>query len=98
MGEEFSRDVLLTFDNALLYNNEDDEIWKYANALKIVFKDMWKDLNKAIENPDAEKVRDFLVKCQKHSPRLAHRSICAIMLKLICSMRVFVRLHECKCL
>ena len=98
MGEEFSRDVLLTFDNALLYNNEDDEIWKYANALKIVFKDMWKDLNKAIENPDAEKVRDFLVKCQKHSPRLAHRSICAMMLKLICSMRVFVRLHECKCL
>ena len=77
MGEEFSRDVLLTFDNALLYNNEDDDIWKYANALKILFKDMWKDLNKAIENPDAEKVRDFLVKCQKRSPRLAHRSICA---------------------
>ena len=43
-------DVILTFDNALLYNDQDDEIWKLANSLKIEFLDMWKDLNKAVKS------------------------------------------------
>jgi hypothetical protein len=35
LGEEFRRDVLLTFDNALLYNDEEDEIWRLAKKLKV---------------------------------------------------------------
>ena len=40
-GEEFYSDVVLTFDNAMLYNNEGDEIWEHAAALKATFEEMW---------------------------------------------------------
>mgnify|MGYP001987944842 CR=1 FL=1 len=40
-GEEFYNDVVLTFDNALLYNNEEDEIWEHAASLKATFEEMW---------------------------------------------------------
>ena len=40
-GEEFYKDVVLTFDNALLYNNEGDEIWEHAASLKATFEELW---------------------------------------------------------
>jgi len=40
-GEEFYKDVILTFDNALLYNNEEDEIWGLADSLKGTFEKLW---------------------------------------------------------
>ena len=49
LHEEFYRDVLLTFDNALLYNDEGDEIWKLAEKLKAKFEDMWKRLNQPVK-------------------------------------------------
>ena len=59
LSDEFYKDVMLTFENALLYNNEDDEIWSCANNLKTVFQDMWKKLNQPVKgaptNPASEK-------------------------------------------
>ena len=43
-GDEFYRDVLQTFDNALLYNFEGDLIWEHAAALKALFEEMWAQL------------------------------------------------------
>jgi hypothetical protein len=40
-GEEFYKDVVLTFDNALLYNPEGDEIWEHAASLKATFEELW---------------------------------------------------------
>ena len=43
-GEEFYNDVVLTFDNALLYNDEGDEIWEHAASLKATFEELWAKL------------------------------------------------------
>jgi len=40
-GEEFYSDVVLTFDNALRYNPEGDEIWEHAASLKASFEELW---------------------------------------------------------
>jgi hypothetical protein len=40
-GEEFYSDVVLTFDNALRYNPEGDEIWEHAYGLKRSFQELW---------------------------------------------------------
>ena len=49
VGDEFFKDVMLTFDNALLYNDAEDDIWKHANTLKILFGDMWKEITKPVK-------------------------------------------------
>jgi hypothetical protein len=51
LGDEFYKDVMLTFDNALLYNDEGDAIWKHANTLKILFRDMWKEVTQVVKPP-----------------------------------------------
>ena len=43
-GEEFYKDVMLTFDNALLYNDEGDEIWEHAGSLKATMEELWAKL------------------------------------------------------
>ncbi len=45
-GQPFYKDVMLTFDNALLFNNKGDEIWKHAYDLKRSFQELW---GKALE-------------------------------------------------
>ena len=45
-GEEFYKDVVLTFDNALLYNNEGDEIYMHAESLKATFEGLWAQVPK----------------------------------------------------
>jgi hypothetical protein len=45
-GEEFYKDVVLTFENALLYNNEGDEIWRHAQSLKATFEGLWAQVPK----------------------------------------------------
>jgi len=41
LGDEFHKDVLLTFNNALLYNYKGDEVWEHANGLKNTFQARW---------------------------------------------------------
>ena len=41
LGDEFYEDVLLVFNNALLFNNKGDEIWEHANGLKETFQALW---------------------------------------------------------
>lgn len=53
LSEEFHNDVVITFDNALLYNNEADDIWKFAKELKAVFLDMWNKLNQPVKGSAA---------------------------------------------
>ena len=48
-AEEFHKDVVLTFDNALLYNNEGDDIWEAAASLKATFEEMWSKVNTKLE-------------------------------------------------
>lgn len=40
-GQEFYKDVILTFDNALLFNIKGDEIWEHAYSLKETFQALW---------------------------------------------------------
>ena len=47
-GEEFYKDVMLTFDNALLYNDEGDEIWEHAGSLKATMEELWAKLLKPV--------------------------------------------------
>jgi hypothetical protein len=43
-GDEVYKDVMLTFENALLYNDEGDEIWELAGSLKSTFEELWAKL------------------------------------------------------
>jgi hypothetical protein len=40
-GQPFYKDVMLTFDNALRFNNKGDEIWEHAYGLKRSFQELW---------------------------------------------------------
>ena len=45
-GDEFYKDVVLTFNNALLYNDEGHEIWRHAQSLKVTFEGLWAQVAK----------------------------------------------------
>ena len=40
-GTEFHSDVMLTFDNALLYNPQGDDVWEAAASMKAAFEELW---------------------------------------------------------
>ena len=64
-GEEFYKDVVLTFDNALLYNNEGDEIWEHAASLKATFEELWAKVLEPVaakEKPKAQVEESVKVK------------------------------------
>ena len=40
-GKEFHSDEMLTFDNALLYNPQGDDVWEAAASMKAAFEELW---------------------------------------------------------
>jgi len=52
-GDEVYKDVMLTFENALLYNDEGDEIWELAGSLKSTFEELWAKLLEPVPHGDS---------------------------------------------
>ncbi len=54
-GKPFYKDVMLTFDNALLFNNKGDEIWQHAYGLKRSFQELWANARERAGHADRGK-------------------------------------------